>query len=188
MHTHIDSRAVAGQTGAVAILCSHHNSVCFSTVQVAPSAGGGVGETHMPMSIQACCHGNVRFGTVAGSPADWPSIKLTLYISSDITGNTRSWGKRALLNVHPEDIFCFLKFAIWNLISYQIWRKQHCWEGCHTGRPELEQWHCTPVRTGRQLTEGSGLYCECLRNRGYQPLLLCNSQHLALGARRFAPP
>lgn len=31
-HTHIDDRTVAGQTGAVAILCSHHNSVFFSTV------------------------------------------------------------------------------------------------------------------------------------------------------------
>lgn len=31
-HTHIDDRAGAGQTGADAILCSHHNSVFFSTV------------------------------------------------------------------------------------------------------------------------------------------------------------
>lgn len=63
--THIDDRAVAGQAGAVVILCPHYNGVLLSTVQVIPSAGGGVGETPVGVAVEPGCCGNVQFGTVA---------------------------------------------------------------------------------------------------------------------------
>lgn len=68
--THVDDRAVAGQAGAVVILCPHYNSVLISTVQLIPSAGGGVGETPVGAAVEPGCRGNVRFGTIARSPAD----------------------------------------------------------------------------------------------------------------------
>lgn len=66
----MDDRAVAGQAGAVAILCSHYDSVLFSAVQVIPGARGGVGETNVGVVIKPSCHSNVCFSAIAGPPAD----------------------------------------------------------------------------------------------------------------------
>lgn len=66
----MDDSAVAGQAGAGAINCFHYNSVLFSTVQVIPGAGGGVGETRVGVVIKPSCHSNVCFSAIAGLPAD----------------------------------------------------------------------------------------------------------------------
>ncbi len=98
----MDGRAVAGQTGAVAILCSHYNSVLLSTVQVVPRAGGVAGETLVGVAIKPSCYGNIRFSAITGPPADRAHVKLTLYIGCDIAGDTWSWGERTEVNMQSN--------------------------------------------------------------------------------------
>lgn len=90
-HTHVDGRAVAGQAGAVVILCSHVHRVLLSTVQVVPGAGGGVGETLMGVAIKPSCYCDICFGTITGPPADRAHVVLTLYVGCHIAGDTWSW-------------------------------------------------------------------------------------------------
>lgn len=90
----MDEGAVAGQAGAVVILCSHYNSVIVSTVQVVPGAGGGVGETLVGVAIKPSCYGNICFGAITGPPADGARVKLTLYVGRHILGDTWCWGEK----------------------------------------------------------------------------------------------
>lgn len=90
----MDDRAVAVQAGAVAFLCSHHNSVHLSTVQVVPGAGGGVGETPVGVAVKPSCNGNICFGAVTGPPADRAHVELTLHRGCHVAGDTWSWGEK----------------------------------------------------------------------------------------------
>lgn len=76
----MDDGAVAGQTGAVAVLCAHCHRVLIATVQVVPGAGRGVGETQVGVAVKPGCHGNVRLGAIAGAPADRAHVRFTLHI------------------------------------------------------------------------------------------------------------
>lgn len=98
----MDDSAVAGQAGAVVVLCSHYDSVLLSAVQVVPGAGGGVGETRVRVAIEPSCYGNICFGAVAGPPADRAHVELTLYVGCDIAGDAWSWGERVEVKMQPN--------------------------------------------------------------------------------------
>lgn len=94
----MDDRGVARQTGAVAFLCSHHNTVHFSTVKVVPGARGDVGVALVRVALKPRRYGNICFSTISGPPADRASVNFTLFIGCHIARDTWSWRQREAVN------------------------------------------------------------------------------------------
>lgn len=91
-------------------------------MQVVPGAGGGVGVTHVGVTIEPGCNSDVSLSAIAGPPADRTRVRHTLYICCDMVGDTWSWGERQGVNmqsnIHTE--FKLMCVMASDVTSYQF--------------------------------------------------------------------